>query len=317
MTKVLMTCSENFYNAYPKIDREIESLGVQFEKILSEEPIPSQELVNYVKDVDIYLVAVEKVGKYVIDSAPKLKYILKHGVGVDNIDIEYAKKKGILVTNAPGQNCDSVADMTMALLLSAARCVVKGDSIVKRNEWELLIGHELQNKVLGIMGLGSIGKEVAKRALGFKMKLLAYDVFQNLDFANANGIQFVTKEKIFNNSDFIVICMQLNPETKHIINREAFKMMKPTVYLINTSRGPIVDEEDLMCALNNDIISGAAIDVYESEPPNKALVKSKNIITTPHIAGSTYESAERLSKIAVSNIAKFLLGKMPDFIVNN
>jgi D-3-phosphoglycerate dehydrogenase len=310
-----MTCSKSFYNAYCNIEEEMAAIGVDFTKVLSEKPIPMHELVKHVNDIDIYLVAVEKVDRTVIDAAPKLKYILKHGVGVDNIDVAYAKEKGILVTNAPGQNSDAVADMTMALMLAASRFVTKGDAIVKNNGWELLIGHELKNKVLGIMGLGAIGKEVAKRAKGFGMKILAYDVFQNLQYAREYNIQYVTKEELLSKADFVSVCMALNDDTKHSINRDFFKMMKPTAYLINTSRGPIVNEKDLIWALENDVISGAAIDVYESEPPDKTLVNAKNIITTPHIAGSTFECAERLSKIAVSNIAKFIAGSRPDFIV--
>lgn len=311
-----MTCSEKFYCAYPELENMITELGLDFIKVLSETPIETEELKRLVGDVDIYIVAVENVNSEVIDHAHNLKYILKHGVGTDNIDVKYAKGRGIVVTNAPGQNSDAVADMILALTLSLSRHLIQGDSIVKGRGWELLIGHELNNKVVGIVGLGSIGKRVAKRAHGFDMTLIAYDIIHDNDFAQSLEIRYVTKDQLLSKSDYVVICLDLNAATRNFFDKEAFKQMKSTAYLINTSRGPIVNEADLVWALNNEIIAGAALDVYSSEPPSESILSAKNIITTPHIAGSTYETAKKLSVVAVENIKRFLNGERLEHIVD-
>lgn len=317
MKNVLMTCSSKFFYAYPRIEDEITELNVNFKKILSEKPIPTVNLLEHVNDIDVYIVAVENVNKEVMDHANKLKYIIKYGVGTDNIDLLYAKEKGIIVTNAPAQNSSSVADMVMALTLALARKIIDGNEIVKNHKWELLIGNELNNKVMGVIGLGSIGKQVVTRAKAFGMKIIVNDIYQDTKYVADNYIQYLSKEQLFKESDFIAICVSLNNETKNMISKLSLIKMKRSAKIINTSRGPIINEDDLIWALNNDIIAGAALDVFNQEPPNELLIKAKNVILTPHIAGSTYEAAQNLGRITVNNLSRFLNDEPLRFMVIN
>lgn len=317
MINVLMTLSKTFYKTYPVFEVN-ENLDINATEFLTEDkPITKEEVIKNIKDKEVYVVTGEPVDKEVIDSARNLKLVVKYGVGVDNIDVDYLTKKKIPVTNAPGQNKHSVADLTVTLLLCAARHVPQAYSLLKNNGWNLFIGNDLNEKVVGIIGLGAIGKEVAKRCNGFGMKIIAYDMFKDMDYAQKMGIEYVELDQLIKESDFITLSCASTEETYHLIDKSKLNQMKKDCIIINTSRGSVVNESDLIYALENNIIKGAALDVFDSEPPNRRLIDLDNVIATPHIGGSTYEAAKNIGEITYDNLNRFINGNELRYVINH
>ncbi|UCC94507.1 MAG: phosphoglycerate dehydrogenase [Candidatus Omnitrophota bacterium] len=229
----------------------------------------------------------------IIESAPNLKVIGRAGVGLDNVDVKAATKKGVIVMNAPGGNTISTCEHAFALMLAVARNVPFAHRSLKNKEWERskFKGVELYSKVLGVVGLGRIGKEMAKRAIAFGMKVIAYDPFVPQDLVERLGISVVDLEKIIKEADFITIHTPLTEETKNLISHKEFSLMKPKAFIINCARGGIVDEEALYSACKEKKIAGAALDVFLKEPPsNSKLLELDNIVLTPHLGASTEEA---------------------------
>jgi D-3-phosphoglycerate dehydrogenase len=223
----------------------------------------------------------------------------------------------IKVTNTPGVNADAVADLTLGLMLSIARKIPQYDASVKAGKWGRYVGFGLNGKTLGIVGMGAIGKKVAKRALGFDMNILAYDPFFDDEFAQKNGIVKASIEEILQNSDFVTLHMPVTNETKNLINEESLKKMKKTAYLINAARGPLIDENALYNALNNNQIAGAALDVFETEPLYESpLFALDNIVVQPHLGGHTVEASFMMGKLAIDNTVAVLKGENCRFVVN-
>ncbi|WP_078550111.1 phosphoglycerate dehydrogenase [Litchfieldia alkalitelluris] len=312
--KILLMLRDAFYQANPKLIEDAKSMG-EVRILYTDNGISKEELKNEVKDVDIIIVAVVKIDKDVIDAAPRLKYILKYGAGYDNIDVEYAYSKGIPVTNAPGVNAQSAADHAFGLMLSVARSIPKKDKEIKSGYWELSMGNEIYQKKLGIVGFGSIAKAIAKRATGFDMETIVYTNYPDEIAAERLNVTFVGKEKLFQESDYIIIATSLNDKNRHLINKSTLSLMKPTAYIINVSRGSLINEEDLFNTLKNKQIMGAALDVFEMEPPINDLPLLENIVATPHIGGATYESIGRIGEVSISNIKKMLNGEELDYVV--
>jgi D-3-phosphoglycerate dehydrogenase len=316
MVRALLTLGKSFFNAYPELGQDIMNTGVELKKIISDTPLTKDMILKNIENINIYVVAVEKIDRDILDAAKNLKYIIKHGAGLDNIDVGYATRKGIIVSYAPGQNASSVADLTVGLILAASRKIVQANHVVKSGGWELIIGNELDKKTLGIIGLGSIGKKVAIRAKAFGMNIVAYDMFKDEAFVKQMGIEYVDLDRLLAVSDFVSINLSLSENTVNLIRFEKLQRMKTNAFLINTSRGQVVNEEDLIKALKQGVIKGAALDVYNSEPPNYELVSLPNVICTPHIGGSTYECAKKLADITVNNIKKYLNGESLDYVIN-
>ncbi|PKG24762.1 phosphoglycerate dehydrogenase [Niallia nealsonii] len=312
--KILLMLRDAFYEANPKLIEDLKKIG-DVRILYTDNGIDKKELKDEVKDVDIIIVTVVKIDKEVIDAAPNLKYIIKHGAGYDNIDVDYAFEKGIPVTNAPGMNAQSAADHAFGLMLSAARNIPQKDKELKSRYWELSMGYEIYKKKLGIIGFGSIAKAVAKRAIGFDMETIVYTNHKDYEEAEKYKAVFVEKEELFKESDFIIIATSLNEKNKHLINKDALSRMKPTAFIINVSRGPLIKEEDLIDALKTNQIKGAALDVFEMEPPTNELPIMENVVSTPHIGGATYESIYRVGDLSVSNIKKLLMGEELDYVV--
>jgi D-3-phosphoglycerate dehydrogenase len=283
-------------------------------------------LMMEVRDVDIIMVVYAKITKRVIDSAKYLKGIVRYGIGVDNIDIDAATKRGIPVANVPDYCIGTVADHVFALLLSLDRKILVCDKIVRTGKYMgawtspsgKTEGFDLEGKVLGIIGLGKIGRALANRAKGFGMKVRAYDPYMNEDAAKELGVKLVELDTILKKSDFVSIHAPLTPETRGMISERRLKLMKKTAYLINVARGPIVDEKALYKALKKGWIAGAGIDVYEREPPNyeNPLFKLENIVLTPHVAWYTKEALRRLEMSAVNESIRILQGRLPKNFVN-
>jgi D-3-phosphoglycerate dehydrogenase len=274
-------------------------------------------LSKYLKDVDAIIVGLEKISRDIIASAPRLKIIAKHGAGVDNIDITAASERGIAVVTAKGANSDAVADLVIGLILSLARNIPYADKSIRGKKWERIVGIQVNNKVLGIIGLGNIGKKVASRSKGFDMQILAYDDIRDNEFARRVGIKYVNRDTVLSKADFVTIHLPLNEETRGMIAKPELGMMKPTAYLINTARGGIIDEESLYQCLKEGKIAGAALDVFMEEPPWKSpLLELDNIITTPHMAGYTHEALETTGMVCAESILAVLQGKACANVIN-
>ncbi|MDK2798725.1 MAG: hypothetical protein PWQ70_344 [Clostridiales bacterium] len=307
--KVLVT-PRSFGKSNP---RPIEMLKEQgYEVVLNPygNIMTEEEMINEIQDVDGIIIGVDPLNSNVLRHAKKLKAISKYGVGVDNIDIEYAKKEGIPVTRAVGANANAVADYAVALMLGVARRIVYIDQECRQLNWSKITTIEMWNKTLGLVGLGSIGKGVAKRISGFNMKVLAYDLYQDEEYAKANNIEYVSLEKLLKESDFISLHLPLTKDTKNLISYKEFEMMKDKAVIVNTARGGIIDEEALLWALKENKIWGAGIDVFEEEPPkNQELLKLDNIIIGSHCAASTYEAIDNMGMMAAQNLIQCLEDK--------
>ena len=254
---------------------------------------------------------------------PTLKIIANYAVGFDNIDVNAAKERGLYVTNTPEVLTNTVAEHTFALLLAIGRRIVEADKFTRAGKYkflgpELLLGTDVFGKTLGVIGLGRIGSRVAHHAVkGFGMKVVYTGPKPNADFEKKYSATYVASvDELLPQCDFVSIHAPLLPETKHLINAERLAKMKPTAYLINTARGPIVDETALADALVKGTIRGAAIDVFENEPTiTPALLTLENVILTPHIASATEETRQAMSKLAAENINEALEGRTPPNLV--
>jgi len=260
----------------------------------------------------------DKIDKEIINNAPNLKIISNYAVGYDNIDIKTAKNKKITITNTPEVLTEAVAEHTVALITSIARRIVESDNYTRQGKYKhwkanLLLGTQLKNKQIGILGLGRIGYRVAEiLTKGHQMKATYYDKKRNKKLEKKLNIKYQPLKKLLQTSDFISIHTPLLPTTKHLINTQQLKQMKKTATLINTSRGPIINEKALATALKNKTIKAAAIDVFENEPKiTPQLKKLKNIIITPHTASATTEARNKMAEIAAKNIILKLQGKKP------
>uniref|UniRef100_A0A7V6CEI5 D-3-phosphoglycerate dehydrogenase n=1 Tax=Thermodesulfobacterium geofontis TaxID=1295609 RepID=A0A7V6CEI5_9BACT len=280
--------------------------------------LPYEELLEIIPQFDALVVrSATKVTKEVIERAKNLKVIGRAGTGLDNVDLQAANEKGIVVMNVPGGNTLSAAEHTLALLFAIARNIPQAVSYLKEGKWEKkkFMGVELNNKVLGIIGLGRIGSIVADRALGMKMKVIAYDPYVSPEAAEKKGVELVSLEELYRRSDFITIHTPLTKETYHLIDERAFSMMKNGVYIINCARGGIIDEEALYKAMVSGKVAGAALDVFEKEPvdPNHPLLSLENFIGTPHLGASTIEA----QKTVAIEIAKQLVDYLLKGIIRN
>jgi D-3-phosphoglycerate dehydrogenase len=246
----------------------------------------------------------------VLSAAPKLRVIGRAGIGVDNIDLPAATAAGILVLNTPGGNAVSVAEHTIALMLSLARSIPTASASTKSGKWEKrkFVGTELRGKTLGIVGLGSIGREVVKRAAAFEMRIIAHDPYVHSQTAKDVGVDLVDLAIIYTESDYITLHTALTPESRHLLSRDAFAAMKPGVRIINCARGELIDQDALREALASGKIGGAALDVFETEPPaaGDPMLKMDNFVATPHIGGSTEEAQEIVGVRIAEQVVEYL-----------
>ena len=297
------------------------------EVIISEldRPLSAEELLEKGRGADALLTLLtDKISGEVLDAiGPQLKIVSNYAVGFDNIKVEDATQRGIVVSNTPSTEVDeAVAELTWSLMLALARRVVEADESTKRGAykgWEpgIFLGKNLIGKSLGIVGLGGIGSMVARRAAGWQMRVLYNKRSRDEEAEKELGVEFADIDKLFSESDFITLHVPLTDETRHMINRDAFSRMKNGVILVNTARGPIVAEQDLVNALREGKVGGAGLDVYDAEPNiNPELITMENVILTPHIASATWEAREKMGQMAVDAIIKTLQGEKPEIIVN-
>ncbi len=255
--------------------------------------------------------------------AGDLRVISNYAVGVDNIDVPAATRRGILVTNAPVDGLqESPADHTFALLLALSRRIVEGDRMIRGEGFrgwgpELLLGTDVHGKTLGIVGAGGIGQAVARRAVGFGMRILYHSRQPKVEWQEGLGARFVSLDQLLREADFVTLHVPLNAETHHLIGAEELQLMKGDAFLINTSRGPVVDEAALVTALQEGRPAGAALDVFEYEPDVHPELKARqNVVLTPHIASATWETRSEMAIVAAENLLAGLRGEVPPFLVN-
>lgn len=268
------------------------------------------ELLKVIGDYEGLIVRSKtKVTADIIDVAKKLKVIARAGTGIDNIDVESATRKGIVVMNVPGGNTISAAENTIALLFSMSRNIPQANTSMKNGKWEKkkFTGIEIHGKILGIIGLGRIGTEVAKMAQGLGMRTIGYDPFVSPELAKRVGVEFMELTGVFKNSDYITVHTPLNKETTHLISEKEFNLMKDGVRIINCARGGIIDETALYNAVKSGKVAGAALDVFESEPPQQSpLLTLDSVIVTPHLGASTEEAQKRVAVDVVKQVTDFL-----------
>lgn len=287
--------------------------------------LTGEELLAGISGVDAILsLLTDKIDGDVMDAAgPQLKVISNYAVGFDNIDVEAATKRGIVVTNTPSDEVnEAVAEHTWALILALARRVVEADEATKHGAyrgWEpdIFLGTNLIGKTLGIIGMGRIGSMVARRAAGYKMKVLYNKRARDPEAEQALGVKFASLDDLLAQSDFISLHVPLTPETRHMINKDAFAKVKKGAFLVNTARGSIIEERDLVEALDSAQIAGAALDVFDNEPNiSPELMANQKVIMTPHIASATWEARNKMGEQATNAIMDVLNGTMPQNIVD-
>ncbi len=283
-----------------------------------------KELLERVKGKDAVLcLLTDVIDDQVFQAAgPQCKIFANYAVGYNNIDIEAATRRKIVITNTPGVLTDATADLAWALLFSVSRRIVEADKFTREGRFkgwapDLFLGMEITGKTLGVIGAGRIGSNFAKKAKCFSMKILYHDIRRNLELERETGAEFVSLENLLRESDFISIHVPLLPETRHLIGEKEFFIMKKTSVLINTSRGPVVDEKALADAVKKKQIWGAGLDVYENEPDiEPELLTSDRVVLLPHIASATFETRTKMAMMAVENILAFFRGDIPPNIVN-
>ncbi|MGM0900364.1 MAG: phosphoglycerate dehydrogenase [Bacillota bacterium] len=294
----------------------LQSKGYELEILSRDITSDEEEFGKAIREADALIVGIEKVTSIVLKHAKKLKVISKHGAGVDNIDLEAAEKSNIMVTNAPGANRHAVADMVFGLFLSVARSIPAVNQEVKTNQWPRYVGTEMYQKKLGVIGTGRIGKEVIRRAQGFNMKVLCYDLYPTKDLEQRGWGKYVSLKELVQESDFITIHTDLNRESESLIGKNELTLMKKSTFLVNTARGGIVDEHALYQALKNGEIKGAALDVFEKEPLlSSPLLTLPNFVATPHMAGYTEEAIREVGIITAQNVIDVLEERQPAFVV--
>jgi len=265
----------------------------------------------------------DSIDERLLAQSPDLKIVCNLAVGFNNIDVKACTRRAVMVTNTPGVLDDTTADFTWCLLLAAARRIVEADNFLRAGKWKgwvftHFMGQDVHGKTLGILGLGRIGKGVARRAKGFNMRVIYHDPTR-VDEATERelGVMYVDKRTLLRESDFVSLHVPLVPETTHYISHSEFALMKKSAILINASRGPVVDEKALVTALKEGKIAGAGLDVYEKEPKfERALTRMKNVVLAPHIASSSIETRQKMATIAVQNCIAGLSGQRPPNLLN-
>src|SRR5437588_1935351 len=315
------------YVTRPVFDEAVESLRREVEVELNAEDriLSKKELIERLRDKDGALTLLtDAIDLDVLESAPKLKVVANFAVGFNNVAIESATKMGVVVTNTPGVLTETTADFAWTLLMAAARRVVEGDKFARAEDhwvWgpKMFLGYDVYGKTLGLVGLGRIGQAVARRASGFNMRVVFHDtepipeqVVKDL------GVTRLPLDELLRISDFISLHVPLFPETHHLLNDRTFALMKPTCIVINTSRGPVVDEKALAGAVRDRKIAGAGLDVFEREPEiEPELLEMENVVLAPHIASASHETRLKMCMMAVDNLLAVLKGERPPNLVNH
>ncbi|AZO93300.1 phosphoglycerate dehydrogenase [Halocella sp. SP3-1] len=311
--KILITLTKKEKETIDKkLVKPLEKKGYEVIVVYENAALSEEKIIEKIKDVDGYIVGLEKVTEKVLNSANNLKVVCKFGVGTDNIDKKSAAEKNVRVTNCPGLNSNSVAELVLGIIFCLSRDITFLDNKMKDDLWISSMGTEVTGKKLGIIGLGNIGKCLVKIIQGLNMDVMVYDLFKDEEFAEKYNLEYVELDKIIKESDFISLHIPINKATRDLISENELKAMKKNAFLINTARGGVVNEEALLKAIEDKEIAGAALDAFINEPPvGSALVKHERVIALPHIGAATYEATERIAQYSMQNVVNVIEGKEP------
>ncbi|MBU2702731.1 D-3-phosphoglycerate dehydrogenase [Sporomusaceae bacterium BoRhaA] len=317
MGKVLITARS--VAAFEDGPALLESAGHEVIRCVGKGGWSEEEMIRHIKGMDAAIIGLDPISAKVIEAGlPSLKIVARNGVGVNNVDVDAARKAGVAVTLALGGNTISVCELVFGLMISLARSIPAQAFAVRQGRWERMLGHELYGKVLGVIGTGNIGGEVIKRAHFFGMKIVAYDPVPRQELCQEYGVTYLRQEQVIGQADFLTLHVPAAMSTNHMMNKEVFGAMKPTGFLINTARGILVQENDLYEALQHGMIAGYGTDTLTQEPPqsNHPLFSLANVIVTPHCGAYTTEAAIECSVIAAQEVIRVLSGQAPLYAVN-
>jgi D-3-phosphoglycerate dehydrogenase len=310
--RVLVTATSYGKND-PRLKTELEATVGEVIYNPTGKPLSSAEVASLLPGVDGYIAGLDEIDRPALEKADRLKVIARYGVGVDRVDLEAAREKGILVTNTPGANSSSVAELALALMLALARQLPAAAAATKAGRWPRLAGIAIEGKTVGIIGLGAIGQLLARRLGGFDCRILAYEPQPDMVFVYANQVELVSMEELLGQSDFISLHLPLLPATRCLVNQEFLEQMKPGACLINTSRGEVIDEEALFMALQSGYLRGAGLDAFIIEPPDPAnpLLGLPHVIATPHLGAQTDAATSNMGWLALQDCLSVLRGEAP------
>lgn len=280
-------------------------------------PLTSTEVAKLLPGIDGYIAGLDGIDAIALKAADRLKVIARYGVGIDNVDLEVAKEKGIVVTNTPGANSVSVAELALGLMLALARQLPEAVEAVHQGKYPRYSGVSLEGKTVGILGLGAIGKQLARRLVGFDCKIVAFDPVADLKFAGENQIEVTSLDQVIGQADFVSLHLPLLPETRGIVNEAFLNKMKKGSYLINTSRGEVIDEDALLKALQMGHLKGAGLDAFAVEPPDprNPLLSLPQVIATPHLGAQTDGATSNMGWLAMKDCLAVLKNEKPVFRV--
>jgi D-3-phosphoglycerate dehydrogenase len=301
----------------PRLKTELEAQVASVMYNPTGKPLTSAQLADLLPGIDGFIAGLDVIDSAALEKAARLKVIARYGVGVDNVDLAAAREMGITVTNTPGANSVSVAELALTLILSLARQIPEAASAVQDGKWPRLGGLTLENKTVGLLGLGAIGKQITRRLQGFDCRIMAYDPYADPDFASEHGVQLAGMDEVVAAADFLSLHLPLLPETRQLVNREFLAKMKKGPYLINTSRGEVVDEDALLDALQSGQLKGAGLDAFAVEPPDPAnpLLRLPQVIATPHLGAQTDGATSNMGWLALEDCLAVLRGEEPKFRV--
>lgn len=307
MAEKILVTPRSYGRNRPELFAQLEQAGYEVVRNATGGILEREQIKALIADCVGVIIGVDPLDAEVLACAPKLRAVSKYGVGVDNIDLDYCAAHGVRVSRTVGANSEAVADYAMALMLAVARRLTVIDRKCRRMDWGKITTRDVSHATLGVFGLGAIGKHVARRAQGFGMRVIAYDVFWDAEYAQANGIEYAEPETIFRTADFISLHLPLLPDTEGFVGERELSMMKPDAVLINTARGGLVDEKALLKALQERRIYGAGLDAFAHEPPeDEAWFELDNVVLGSHCAASTLGATENMGQMAADNILRDL-----------
>ncbi len=314
--RVLVTAT-SYGKSNPRLKTELEAAVGEVIYNPAGKPLGSADLARLLPGIDGLIAGLDAIDRAALEAADSLKVISRYGVGVDNVDLQAAGEKGIVVTNTPGANSVSVAELTIGLILALARHIPEAAAATRSGGWPRLTGLTLEEKTIGLVGMGSVGKEVARRLVAFNCRLWAYDPYPDHEFAARYAVRLAPLEQVAAEADFLSLHLPLLPDTRRLVDRTFLEKMKPGAFLVNTARGELIDEPALVEAIQSGHLQGAALDVFPKEPPDpqNPLLLLPQVIVTPHSASHTDGAMNAMGKLALEDCLAVLSGRAPKYPV--
>jgi D-3-phosphoglycerate dehydrogenase len=315
--KVLVT-PRSYGSQDPSLKTDLEEMVGEVVYNTTGKSLQSEQLQEMLKDVDGMIAGLDDIDARALQAAPDLKVVARYGVGINNVDLEAAAEQGITVTNTPGANAVSVAELTIGLILNMLRPILPAVQKTRQGEWPRFKGYSLEGKTVGILGLGAIGKETAKRLAGFNCRIFAYDIYPDEAFASKYELEYTELEDILARADIISLHLPLTPETEGLVDQDFITAMKPGAWLVNTARGELIQEDALVQAVKSGHLRGAALDAFRQEPPEKdnPLLSMEEILSTPHIGAHSDSAKNAMGRMAMNDCLAVLRGEEPKHRVN-